>query len=60
MGQKLTTKDIRQVYFSEVKKSVIRRLARTVFITLIGVISIFLADAATNSDLDNTNPNFRH
>ncbi|MFM9413242.1 hypothetical protein ACKQTC_02520 [Peptococcus simiae] len=60
MGQKLTTKDIRQVYFSEVKKSVIRRVARTVFITLIGVISIFLADAATNSDLDNTNPNFRH
>ncbi|MFP5526881.1 hypothetical protein ACLGL1_00150 [Peptococcus simiae] len=60
MGQKLTTKDIRQVYFSEVKKSMIRRLARTVFITLIGVISIFLADAATNSDLDHTNPNFRH
>lgn len=60
MGQKLTTKDIRQVYFAEVKKSLFRRVARTFFITILGVVSIFLADAATNSDLDNSNPNFRH
>lgn len=59
MGQKLNTKEIRQIYFREVKNNTIKRLARSVFVMIVAVISIFLADAATNSELDRTNPNFR-
>ncbi len=59
MGQKMTTKEIRQIYFQEVKNNALRRIGRTVFVLVVAVISVFLADAATNQDLNNSNPNFR-
>ncbi len=59
MAQKMNTKDLRNIYFQEVKKNVFRRVARTVFVLVMGVVSIFLVDAATNQDLNNSNPNFR-
>lgn len=59
MGQKMTTKEIRQIYFQEVKSNVFRRIARTAFVLVVAVISVFLVDAATNQDLNNSNPNFR-
>lgn len=59
MGQKMTTKEIRQIYFQEVKNNMFRRVGRTLFVLVVAVISVFLTDAATNQDLNNTNPNFR-
>lgn len=59
MGQKINTREIRKIYFSEIKRSTLKHLGKTVFVLLMATISIFLADAATNQDLNNSNPNFR-
>lgn len=59
MGQKYNTKEIRQIYFREVKNNTIKRLARSAFVLVVAAISVFLADAATNDDLDRTGPSFR-
>ena len=60
MGEKLRTKDIRRIYIQEVKHDLFRRSARTVFVLVLAIISVFLADAATNQELDKSNFNFRH
>lgn len=59
MGQRLTTKEIRNIYLSEVKNNAIKRVAKTAFVVFMGILSVFLADAATNPDLDQKKPNFR-
>lgn len=59
MGQKMTTKDIRNIYLSEVKNNFIKRIGKTVFVLIFGFLSIILADAATNPELDQKMPNFR-
>lgn len=59
MGQKLTTKDIRHIYLSEVKNNAIKRIGKTIFVLIFGLLSIILADAAANPDIDQKKPDFR-
>lgn len=59
MGQNYNTRDLRRIYFSEVKNDAFRRIGKTIFVLLFGVLSMILADAATHPDTDPKAPNFR-
>lgn len=48
--QKRTAKDIRHMYMAEVKKSLLRRIGRTIFTLALGALAIVLADAAVGDD----------
>lgn len=59
MGQNYNTRDLRRIYFSEVKNDLVRRVGKTIFVLVFGALSVILADSATNPDTDRKRPNLR-
>ena len=48
--QRQTAKELREMYFTELRRGFVRRIGRSVFVLILAAIAFVLADAATEED----------